>query len=102
MKEIFSNLKKNDSKYDILRASYNLYDKFSKFEHLGIFTNKLLFRGYNMSTNESSLIKDLIYSVDIIISALNNYVKLWEELNFDFVEINNLSSQIFSHHKNNY
>lgn len=98
MNEIFSTVKKNDSKYDILRASYNLYDKFSKFEHLGIFTNKLLFRGYDMNKNELSLIKDLIYSIEIIIAALNNYIKIWEELNFDFDEIKNLSSQIVSHH----
>lgn len=102
MEEIFSSTKKNDSRYDILRASYNLYDKFSKFEHLGIFTNSLLFRGYDMNTTKSSLIKDLIYSINITVSALNNYIKIWEGLNFDYDKINNISSKILSHYKGNH
>lgn len=102
MKEIFSNPNQNNPKYDILKISYNLYDTFSKFEHFGIFTNKLLFRGLNMKENESSLIKYLINSIKIIILALNNYIKTWDELNIDHKKINNLSQKIFLHHKDNY
>lgn len=70
----------------IIKKAYNLYDTFSKFEHLGSFSFKLTHRGYDDKEQEQ-LRFDLYDSIIVTIAALINYTKIWDDFSnedYDF------------------
>ena len=78
IKQIFSNSNEGE-KLELLRRSYRLFSDLSKYVHLGDLSNWLIYKGYNDSKMKEST-GDLHRTVRIALSALNNYAKLWDEL----------------------
>jgi hypothetical protein len=77
IRKIFAkNLKEGNSK--LLKIAFDQFSLFSKFEHFGELSFKLTHRGYD-DNEQQNLRSELHYSIRIIISALNNYAKLWDE-----------------------
>lgn len=102
VKTIFAESKKGDYKLELLKSSYNLYDEYSKFEHLGELSFKLIHRGFKKDESEKLILR-LIESIRIITSVLNNYTNLWETINPEYkIKLKKLTKDLFSFIVDNY
>lgn len=92
VRELISNSKNSD----VIKRAYKLYDEYSKFEHFGDFTFRLIHRGFEIDQFEI-LNKRLIDTLNIIISALTNYLNLWDCINeYSKQELNDISTELYS------
>lgn len=78
---------------ELIKTAYFLYSKFSKLEHFGEFSFLLIHRVYQ-EEKQSDLQNELYNALRIIISALNNYAKVWDDLDIDFQHLKNLETEI--------
>ena len=83
--------KPNSANFDLLRKAFECYDRFSKYEHLGLFSFLLVHRGYD----DRNIIKCLIEifdAINIIFAAQLNYCNAW---NFEsqITELSNIYSE---------
>lgn len=79
--------------YPLIGLAYILYNTFSKLEHFGELSYPLVHMPYQ-NNKQPSLINHLFSSIEVIIPALNNYSRGWENLQIDFEKLKNLEIEI--------
>ncbi|WP_281636011.1 hypothetical protein [Flavobacterium marginilacus] len=86
--------KSNDERsHKLISAAYILYNSFSKLEHYGELSFALVNIVYHDS-KQQRLTNELFNSVKVIVAALNNYCKLWDDLKINYEKLNNLEIEI--------
>lgn len=87
--------KAQESDLSFLRMLYSHYDMFSKYEHVGELTFRLVHKPYFEESVKIQFI-EVFESVGIIVSALINYCNVWDELLLEEVkDLQSLVKRIF-------
>lgn len=94
VKRIFSS-SNNKHSLKLIKIAYELYSTFSKLEHFGELSFFLIHRVYDDSKLRKYF-NEIFNAIRVIITALNNYAKVWDDFDIDFELMNNLESQIIN------
>jgi len=63
--------RKLDFVIDPIKIAYSLYDKYSKYEHLGMLTSYLVVRQFD-ENNRTEILTELYYAIRIILLSQNS------------------------------
>ena len=83
--DVFSKKGKEDD-FSVFRDIFSNYDLFSKYEHLGELSFKLIHNPYTIESTREQF-ADVCRSVGIIVVALMGYCMVWEDILLDEIEI---------------
>ena len=82
----------NHEPYQLIGVAYILYNTFSKLEHFGELSFSLVHLPYQ--DNKQPSLNHLFSSIEVIVAALNNYCRKWENLEIDFEKQKKLEIEI--------